>query len=77
MQPETPAVRRTCAAWNLQLRSPEASDGNDIMAESPDDHETIRRCAEERKFDAEGLDFIYQDRTASGDVCSFNKLVNR
>lgn len=30
-----------------------------------------------RKFDEEGLDFIYQDRTAGGEVSNFNKLVNR
>lgn len=30
-----------------------------------------------RKFDEEGLDFIYQERTESGEVSNFNKLVNR
>lgn len=30
-----------------------------------------------RKFDEEGLDFIYQDRSASGEISNFNKLVNR
>lgn len=30
-----------------------------------------------RKFDEEGLDFIYQDRTASGEISNFNKLVSR
>jgi hypothetical protein len=30
-----------------------------------------------QKFEEEGLDFIYQDRTESGEVSNFNKLVNR
>lgn len=30
-----------------------------------------------RKFDEKGHDFIYQDRTESGEVSNFNKLVNR
>ncbi|HEX2140349.1 MAG TPA: hypothetical protein VHG33_11630 [Woeseiaceae bacterium] len=30
-----------------------------------------------RKFDESGLDFIYQERTESGERSNFNKLVNR
>ncbi len=30
-----------------------------------------------RKFDESGLDFIYQERTESGELSNFNKLVNR
>lgn len=29
------------------------------------------------KFDESGLDFIYQERTESGELSNFNKLVNR
>lgn len=53
----------------LRLDFPDYGDDSDLEAISWDEFF--------EKFDESGLDFIYQERTESGELSNFNKLVNR
>ena len=53
----------------LRMDFPGYSDGDDLEEISWDEFFD--------KFDEENLEFLYQERTASGEMSRFNKFVNR